>query len=458
MSFYYVRSTTGSDSNNGASWATAKQTITGALNAATSGDTVYVSQAHNYYVAANIAYPSSKGTASAPILVVCVNDAQEPPTQLATTAIENNTATASTLGFPIGSHYHWYGITFKSAGHLYLPRTCPQRFENCTLQLTGTTSGVWHLNTGQSYGYANTQFVNTTFTAAFAGSYFYIYNGYGWGSNGWPHSFNFSFKGCTFTGTPLTYLFKWEPYSAYYLPSNIILDGCDLSNQGTGCNIFGPFTYSAPGTMLILRNCKLNANVNLMAGPVLRPQHATLLLENCDHSGTNSRYEWYGYQGHTKVNTTVARTGGASDGSKVFSYVMNSNLNANILFPLASPSISTWCNTAGAPRTATIAFAHDSASMLGSNDIWAEITYVGTSTAPLGSTVSSKIATYPLIAGNPTTPPADTNAAWIGNLTTPNYQKFQLQFTPMMQGQITVKVYLARPNYTVYVDPMITLT
>jgi len=194
---YYVRSTTGSDSNNGSSWALAKQTITGALNVASAGEIIYVSQAHNYYVAANIAYPSSKGTASAPILVVCVNDAQEPPTQLATTAIENNTATASTLGFPIGSHYHWYGITFKSAGHLYLPRTCPQRFENCTLQLTGTTSGVWHLNTGQSYGYANTQFVNTTFTAAFAGSYFYIYNGYGWGSNGWPHSFNFSFKGCT---------------------------------------------------------------------------------------------------------------------------------------------------------------------------------------------------------------------------------------------------------------------
>jgi len=140
VAYIYVRSTDGLDADNGSTWALAKATITGALNIASPGDTIFVSQAHAYSTASAITYPA-KGNAALPITVMCVNDGAAPPTTLAATASETCTGTSVDVDFGSGSFIYWYGITFKAARNLIFRPTGVQHFNNCNLQLTAAAAG-----------------------------------------------------------------------------------------------------------------------------------------------------------------------------------------------------------------------------------------------------------------------------------------------------------------------------
>src|SRR3990167_2296817 len=88
MANIYVRSTDGSDADDGSTWALAKATLAGALAIATSADTIWVSQNHAETAAGNKShtFPTTPG-----LRVLCGNDAAEPPTALATTATVTTT-------------------------------------------------------------------------------------------------------------------------------------------------------------------------------------------------------------------------------------------------------------------------------------------------------------------------------------------------------------------------------
>jgi hypothetical protein len=460
MSFYYVRSTTGSDSNNGASWALAKQTITGALNVAASGDTVYVSHVHDYYVASAISYPSSKGTASAPILVICVNDAQEPPTQLATTAIENNLSAGVDVGFNRGSNIYWYGINFKSGRHIVLPHGCTQVFDSCNLQLTSTTQGVWNTDTGQlgadDWTFFDIRFINTKFQAAYTGSNIYIYPNHSTSGSAVDVVYNLFFKGCTVSGVSIT---NFMTFPGSYPHMNVIADSCDFSILGTGCTLFDNGTMIVPSSKFSVRNCKLHPNVNIFSSAIVNPNQPDFFIENCDSEGTNNRSEFHSFQGSVKTTNETFRTGGAIIGTAGYSYVMVANNNVSRLQPLVSQSMSLWCDTIGTVRTISVPFLHDNINQIGNNELWGEVEYQGSAISPITSFSGTRLNNYPLASAIPTNYPIDTGATWTApDVTNPNCQKIQIQFTPQMQGLVNVKVYLARSNYPIYIDPKIVLS
>src|SRR3990167_9027284 len=98
MATLYVRSTDGSDADTGATWALAKASLAGAFAAASAGDTIYVSQVHAETQASAMTL-TSPGTAASPVRVLCVNDAAEPPTALATTATVTTTGANTNIAY-----------------------------------------------------------------------------------------------------------------------------------------------------------------------------------------------------------------------------------------------------------------------------------------------------------------------------------------------------------------------
>ena len=83
MATRYVRSTDGSDSDDGSTWALAKATVAGVTAIDTAGDTLWISQAHAETSGSAITFAGA-GTNASPTKLLCGNDAAEPPTALAT--------------------------------------------------------------------------------------------------------------------------------------------------------------------------------------------------------------------------------------------------------------------------------------------------------------------------------------------------------------------------------------
>ena len=89
MADYYVRSTDGSNSDDGSTWALAKADLHTPTWAA--GDRIYVSGNHAQTTAAAIAIATA-GTIARPTQIICGGDDAEPPTS------ESSAATVTTTG------------------------------------------------------------------------------------------------------------------------------------------------------------------------------------------------------------------------------------------------------------------------------------------------------------------------------------------------------------------------
>jgi len=467
MSFYYVRSTTGNDINSGNTWAQAKQSISSALTSALPGDTIYVSQAHNYMTTSALTYPNSKGLPTDPVIVVCVNDSAQPPTQLATTAIENSMTAGNRIQFGNSNSVYWYGITFKTAGHMTFPGFGENNvFDKCVFQITGAYNFDFTPNV--SYGvvspfyYYDIQFLNCEFNSNTASTSFYFYNLFTWtssnqGAINWPIHINLTFQGCTITGTMLTNLFN---FGSSNIGVDILLDSCDLSLLGSGSFLLANMTNASPLSKICVKNSKLNSGLGLVNSSYIPyPHFFDIIFENCDYSGTHTRNEIYKFQGSTSTTTQIYKIGGASTGATGFSYVMSGNGYTSFIFPLDSQLIMTYCSTVGIQRTAIIEFAHDNPSPLGASDIWIELEYLSSVSFPTTTTISTRPNTYPFFINNAISPPLDLDAVWVTTgFSTLMRQKFQIQFINQIAGLVSIKVYLARQNYTVYIDPTITLS
>jgi hypothetical protein len=184
------------------------------------------------------------------------------------------------------------------------------------------------------------------------------------------------------------------------------------------------------------------------------PTKERVILHHCSSaSATYDFYEAY-YVGICQDETTIVRTGGASDGTTAISIKMVTNANASEVsrdLALASPAITGWTSST-TEKTFTIEFVHDSETALQDDEIWMELEYPANNTDGLGAIAKSKCA----ILGTPADT-TDSSETWTTTgLTNPNTRKLSVTVTPGKAGPITAKVYLAKPSTTVYIDPKIT--
>jgi hypothetical protein len=401
---------------------------------AASGDVVYVRNTHNvtYSVATNLPFAASN------VAYLCTNSATTPPASasLTTGAVEQ---TSSSTTFSPGniagvSGNYLYGLTFKSNLDLRVfcfSQTAGNQFDTCTFSLTGTTGSF---NIGASGSSSSHRLINCTLNCANAANYI------GGGSYGNA----FTMIGGSLTGTAPTIFLQ----SSANRPALVEFHGVDLS-LCTGTLFSATFANFLEAQFV---NCKLGSGVTLTNAadgyPVLhRP---AVRFVNCDSGATNYRYRIYASGAVVDQETSIVRSGGASDGTTSISWKAVTQSLQAWYKPAPLDDIFTWNTLIGSARTASIYLTTSTA--LTNATCWVDLEYLGSSTSPLSTTTTTKAAV--LATGTALTTDAST---WGGTAQTFKY-RIDISFTPQMVGLVRAKVFLAAPSATIYIDPKLVIT
>lgn len=436
MTTYYVDSA-GSNTAPYDTWAkaaTALATIA-ALDAA--GDTVYVANSHAE-TGASISW-NWAGTATSPTRIICADKTSgAPPVTIASSATVTGSSGDLTLSASGSGFVYFYGITFiASAGDILCGSNTGNVYHNCSFQPAGGHAiAVSNTNNGTCFFWdCSVKFSN-------ASSGFVLASGEG------PSGFEWRGGSLLAGGTSPTALFKWQ------IAGSALVEDVDLSNASASINLVNS---AFSGIQMLFRNIKLPASWSGSVNSGTTGAGSRFTLQAVDSTGIvytlndNSRF------GSVRNETTLVRTGGASDGTTVLSWKMVS-LAASGVFPLGaltSGDIIVWNTTTAASKTVTLEFLHDSVTGLKDDEIWMELSYYGASGNPQGSRVSS--AKTNVLATGATL--ATSSETWTTTgMTNPNKQKMSVTFTPQLAGFFVARVKLAKASKTVYVDPKLTVT
>lgn len=432
MASYYVRSGAAAG-GNGTTWTLAYQTLTLAFSGKAAGDIFYVADDHAETAAAAVSF--ALGTAVSPIQVLCVNRAGSVPPVSADLRTTATVTVTGTFVLTVAGSGYWYGITFAGG--------------------TGATTANLVIGSASS---ANV-FVNCKFRALTTSTSSRITTN---GMVSW-NNVTVEFGAISQSVAP-TGFFNWRntpsAIAGASIPSQLMnpaaggatavqMEGLDLSALITSKSILNGL--GGVGTTIVVKDCKLGSGAGMVGGGAIAgPANLQLDVINCDSGDTNIRNERYRYEGVETTETTIVRTGGASDGTTTVSRKIVTTANVKWLRPYDAMPLAIWNEVTGSSITLTVECI--SSAVLNNDDIWMDIEYLGTSGFPLGVFATSGKADA-LTAGAANTTSTET---WGGALT----GKFKLvkAITPQEKGWIYVYPKVAKLSTTVYIDPEITVT
>lgn len=451
MANIYVRSVGGSDANSGATWALAKATLTGALAIATNADTIYLASDHSESTAAAVTLtcPASQG-----LRILSSNTTTvEPPAGLSTTAAVAVGASAAALS--IRGFAYVYGVQFlgattsgSSSSVVVADTAAPAglMFENCVFQLrqASTATVIGFGQNGQSANDdVSVNLINPTFKFGNASQSIKLRQGH----------IRIRNPAIDAAGSTPTTLFGVTAGA----PCIALIEAGDLSAV-TSTNLVD--VAPAVPAVVDFRNLKLPASIAVTTGTIPGVGGTLVRMHNCDSEDRNYRFAEHGFAGSVVNETTIVRTGGATDGTTPLAHKMVSSTGA--LFPqapLRGPEMAKWNSTVGTSVTATVEIVHDSqgagsGSKMQNDEIWLVVQYLGTSGFPRGTVATSAKADVLATAANA---PDSTETWTTTGLTTPVKQKLQVTFTPQETGYVLCRVVLAKASKTVYVDPKVSI-
>jgi hypothetical protein len=435
MATYYVWSgATGSGS--GADWANAVTSLVTMFATDVAGDTIYVAHDHAETTGTGTKLLQVDGTIAVPTSVLCVNRAGSVPPVYADRRATAQITTPSGDIFLASGYQFWDGFVFIAGSGSTAAgiRTSGSavRIDNCTININNTNAssrvafggnGGWTEvnNCTVQFGDVNQQVVpngtvriRNTVTPFLVGSVV-------------PTKMFVSGGAGVFT-----------------------LHGLDLSNIGSGKTLCDPTNL---GSMTDFRfiDCKIDTAVTKMTVPNnIGAGGATFMRSHS--SGNNYTLSTVNAMGALDEETTIIRTGGASDGTVGIAWkITTSAVNNSFLVPFESPPIAVWNTVVGSVVTATVEGVWGGGSLPTDAEIWLEVEYIGSTTQNQGRTVNDARSHVLVAAANQ----ASSSATWGGSTT-----KFKLgvTFTPQRAGWVTGKVKVGKPASTFYVDPMIVLT
>jgi hypothetical protein len=444
MANVYVYSGAGG-AGTGADWTNAYTTLVAAGAAKAAGDRFFVAHDHdeNLGSALTVTLP---GTVTAPNLVLCVNRAGSVPpvsADLRTTAILRTTGA---FNVTVNGFAHVHGISVKSnsaaasgGGAISLSGAGSQvqRWDSCNFQALSTAA------TNIGFGAGTAMFWNNC-TIRFGSA---------------SDTLNMT-SACTFEWKNSTAIdgAGSVPNTLFSDPSRagtIILEGVDLSALSSK-TIFAATSFASKA---YLQRCKLPATVTINGVPTGGIGKAEYTLINCDNGAVNYRNEKHAYNGDLTTETTVVRTGGASDGTTPVSHKIITTANSNFSFPFTCMALlSDWNDTVGSPVTVTVYGTWATGSSVpNKEDIWIDVEYQGSSASPVGSIATSGNADVLASAA------CDSDGStWGGTPAgggTPTPFKMVATFTPQMEGPFTVYVRCARASTNAfYIDPKVALS
>jgi hypothetical protein len=433
MATWFVRSlATGTGA--GTSWTNATTTVNAAITLSTAGDTFFISDDHAESSGANLTI-TFKGTNTAPDTVLCADHTITSPTSadLKTTA---QISTTTTFAIITRGNFYMYGVIFTNG--------------------SGATGTTFQINSGTA---SNQVYEACSFRHGGAGAQVLIISGSGGARTRWVNcTYQVGNAGCTIqTGTIAFFEWLFSPSAILgaTLPTNLFagstngevyMEGVDLSALGSGKTLVPANTVATRATF---KECKLGSSVTVSANTFVG-LGVRIDAIRCDSGNTNYRNESYSMLGTQTTETTIVRTGGATDGTTGFSHKAVTTTSALKLQPYNLSPISIWNDTTGSAKTITVECI--ASAVLNNDECWMEVEYMGDASFPTGL-MASTYKTNILATGAANT---TSTATWGGALT--GKFKMAVTITPQQKGPITAYVKVAKVSTTVYIDPMITVT
>ncbi len=429
---------------NDGDWDNASCILHYVLNhtAIAAGDFVYIHNAHSENTALAAVYTiNGTTTYGNPIKIICVNKADD---TLSTGAVIANNHASYGLYFYYGGYS--YGVTYKSTqNNIIFAGTTP----DCSwilegngvidlLQLIGATNYLSFNSLGKI---TSLILLNGNINFAATGQYIkFNYNG----SLIWK-------GGSVVAAAGVTKMIDSGLGDGF----SVDIEDVDLSGVGNGANARSLIDVSDKNIFNVLfSRCKLSsaAGFTNTIGTWVNSKSGKVRLHHC--SSANVTYDFYeqSYEGSVQDETTVVRTGGASDGAtpQAWKMISSANVKDNYLW-LESPPIHSW-TLSTTEKTFTVECIWDSATNIQNDEVWMEFEYPINNTDGLGGFARDKCA---ILAA-----PADkTGSAEVwgdGGLANPNKLKCRVTVTPGKAGPITARICLAKASTTIYVDPKIT--
>jgi hypothetical protein len=227
-----------------------------------------------------------------------------------------------------------------------------------------------------------------------------------------------------------------------------LIEGVDLSALSATL-IKVPATVS--GERIIFKDCAVRSGaVSWIAGSPA----ANVDYIRCDSAGTNYQYMRGQYQGQLFTETSIVRSGGAVVQGTPISWKIATSANSSWPNAFRTPRVIVPNYLVGTSRILTIFGTVNAPGLPNNDEIWIEVCYLGSASAPLGSVKTSTKASI-LAASNPV---GTDGSTWGGGGSGVGWTPFALAVTlaspnTAMTGAAYVLVKAAKPSTTYYIDP-----
>lgn len=427
-----------------ANWSGCAATIAAAIAVTVAGDTIYIDKAHTESGAgATRTWP---GTGSNPNRILVGTPDTVGGTGLtsldAATGVTDNQS--STVVWNGSFYAYGVNITMTSAASQFLSigrsSANVQEWENCKFRITGG-SGTSHIRFG-----ADTASTHTLITLRDC-----------------QLRFSNTAQRCRLNSRGFIYGLSHDagstPVGVFECPNDDNgvmwrIAGYDFSDRTATMNLLQGITGNG---VIYVEFDRCRAPSGWSGSPCASALRAgaEVRATNVDDGSTN--YVYFGKQlsGVIDTETTIVRTGGASDGTTPFSLkLVSAAASGWPVHPLRFECKPVWLTTAGGTQTVTIEIVTDGVT-LNNDEIALGASYLGTSTAPLGAHVSTRKSMIAAAAAVPS-----SSVAWTTTgLASPVKQKLALTFGGLQKdGWVVPLIELYKPSTTVYVDPKPTVT
>ncbi len=412
----------GGDDADGASWATAIQSLNDVrIDESAVGSEIWAASDHNESIGSNIVLSFVNSTAAVSTILKSIDrsdDSYAPGAKFTASGVSDLT---------INGWIQSYGIDFQSGDNTTLGTTNnDQRYEDCTI----TAIDFFSLAGSESV----LRFVNCTIDSQDTFTLAVTEN---------THA---QFKNCTIThanrATLLTVVNN----------SRVSFEDCDLSSD-TDNIVAG---ISNKNAAIIVRRCKMKASWTTLGAGAITVANSFILVEGSD-DGTITLPELGLRQldthyGTVTSETAIYRTGGSDDGEHTnpISWKMLTNANALEQFKaLDSPPITRWVNPDTTPSGATSRGTFTSTRMA-IKGTPAALTTDGASTWNGAGVGTKQKITHTLDNQD-----GATLTVYVASAVTLNDDDFWIEVSEPDQvgGPITVRCFLAIPSTAVYIDP-----
>ncbi len=228
-------------------------------------------------------------------------------------------------------------------------------------------------------------------------------------------------------------------------PTQITLECVDFSDMASKTL----FASMASQTDILLKDCELPGTFTLNATQAGGVGQGNITVIRSASGATNYITEKHNYAGDLTTETTIVRTGGASDGTQAVAHKVITTANSSVLFPFTCIPLSVW-NDSTSAATATVYGIWGGGAVPKKEDIWIDVEYLGSALTPQGSFISSGNADILATAD------CDSDTSTWGGSTTKF--KMAVTLTAGMKGPLTVYVRCAKASSTFYVDPKVVLS